>query len=160
MSEHNETADKQGLYEVGFHIASSISAEEVPGIATKVTDSVVKNGGTFVSSEEPKLRGLAYPLGKAKKGGKDFFDTAYFGHVYFRAEKETIQTIISAIGSLGEVLRFLVVEIPEEALTPRRSERRVRPEGESEGAGVEEGKVKKQLTPEELDKTIDQLVVE
>jgi ribosomal protein S6 len=52
------------VYEVGFHIVSSIPEEEVGARVAAVHDVIENHGGVIISEEFPKAMELAYPMVK------------------------------------------------------------------------------------------------
>ena len=153
VSEIKRETKDASLYEISYLIVPSISAEEAEAVAAKITGLFTDAGGTLVSSESPKVRPLAYEVGKRSKGARTVFDTAYFGHAYFRLVEVDLAGLSKKINALSEVLRSLLLAIPEDALAPKRAEP-IRPRREAP-----EGGESKPINPEELDKQIEQLVV-
>ena len=162
MSEKNtEQSDNKRLYEVGFHLVPSLNEEEVQKGFTHVTEAIAKNEGVLKTSHNPEMRPLAYPIIKKASGKKNTFTEAYFGYVVFEIEKENIGVFRGEIEKIPGMLRLLLVEISPEALLPR--ERRIPQTHREEPKCGSDAKVNPalpQMTEEELDKTIEQLVVE
>jgi ribosomal protein S6 len=151
--------DDLGLYEAGFLILSTTPEDKVSEEASAISEIITRNGGKVMTTEGPTLRGLAYTMTKHVSGKNIPHDTAYFGSIYFDAPATIITSIEKEIGNLPNVLRSLVIETAPEALLPR--ERKVMGKIEPEKFRPE-----KPATPvapvseEELDKTIEELVVQ
>lgn len=153
-----DTDTGYGLYEVGFLIISTVPEEKARENLSLITDILEKNGSTVKTSEGPTLRGLAYPMSKRSQGAISHFDTAYFGSVVFEAATPAISAIQAEVDKLPDLLRFMVIKTETEALMPR--ERKVTGKIEPEKFRPTEKKTETPLSEEELDKTIEELVVE
>lgn len=71
------------IYEIGFHIVSSIPEEKLPAEMTIIKDLLESVKATVISEEFPKLRALTYTMTKVVGPKHLKFDTAYFGWVKF-----------------------------------------------------------------------------
>ncbi|HEU5115030.1 MAG TPA: 30S ribosomal protein S6 [Candidatus Paceibacterota bacterium] len=159
-----ETAKTAGtVYEVGFHIVPTVSPENLPREYDAVKAVLEKNGAVMISEESPKLRNLAYTMIKAVGPARHRFDTAYFGWVKFEAPKESVAEIDKALKASDKIIRHLIVKTVREntiygpkILAEEKKEAREAREGVKEGS--EEVK-DKPANQEELDKSIDKLVV-
>ena len=75
---------EEKIYEVGYHIISSVSEENVPKEVEKIKSYLAKEKAVIISEEAPKLRPLAYSIKKAFGGTYKTFDKAYFGFIKLR----------------------------------------------------------------------------
>jgi ribosomal protein S6 len=155
----SEVEADAGLYEVGFLLMGTITEDAAAADFDAVSNIVTKFGASIKASEAPALRTLTYTITKQATGKNVRFDTAYFGSIIFEAPTDSISTLRGEIEKLPNLLRALVIEIGPEALMPR--ERRVMGKIDAEKFRPEKSDVV--VTPiseEELDKKIEQMVVE
>ena len=156
-----ETKDQDSrLYELGYHLLPVIMEEELGGEVTALRDLVEKHGGQVVSQEMPKTVALAYPLPKIIASKRKYFDTAFFGWVRFEMLPQGVVDLKDDLNGYEKILRFIIVKTSiEQPLPPRRMSflgkgKAPRKERLSQG---EKGKV---LTEEEIEKTIEGLLVQ
>jgi len=150
---------EQGLYEVAFHLLSTIPEGDVAGEFSKVMDIIGKHGASIKATENPALRGLSYNFEKQKDGKNIPHDSAYFGSVVFETTAEAIPEIRSAVEVLPSILRVIVIETTPEALLPRERKVSGRIEPEKFRAEKQTG-TPQPISEEELDKSIEKLVTE
>ncbi len=149
---------ENGLYEVAFHILSSVSESDAPAELAKVTEIVSQQGGTVKSSEGPMLRGLAYDMRRSENGRNVPYSNAYFGSVVFEAPTATVAAIRLAVESLPSMLRVFVVSLSKDALLPR--ERKVTGRIDAEKFRTDKGAAPVAVSEGELDKSIEKMVTE
>lgn len=146
------------LYEVSFLISPNLPEENVPAETAAISAFVEKAGGEILFSEAPKMRPLAYSMIKAHVGKREKFDSAYFGSFIAGLEKEAAAGLTKSIESLPSVVRALVVAVPKEALAT--AEKRVAAKAERDAKHAAQKEEAAATSAAELDKTIDQLVIE
>ena len=159
--DNSDQADNR-IYEIGFHIVSSIPEEKGSVEITVIKDVLEKNGAIFISEDLPKLRSLSYQMTKTVGAKHLKFDTAYFGSVKFEMSPENIDTIKKALELSETILRFLIVKTVRES-TLAVIKPPYRPTEAKPIPGMDlkkDGLVKSPVSEAELDKTIDALVVE
>ena len=161
MSEDTKT-EKATVYEVGYHIVPTVSPENLPKEVDAIKAILGKVGATIISEEGPKMIPLAYEMLKVVGPKRDYFETAYFGWVKFEAEPSAAVELKKALDLSEKVLRFIIIKTVRENTmhghkfvkdgkeAPRRAS--------STDKKVEGGKP--EVTAEELDKSIDKLVIE
>ena len=163
--------NEEKIYEIGFHLISSISEENVPAETAKIKAILVNEKAVIISEEAPKLRPLAYSIKKAFGGAYKIFDKAYFGFIKFELpEGGDIAKIDLSLKNNESVLRYIVIKTEREntMYSPKISvfsdkEAKTRFPGskvEKEKITKTEkvGKIEKTATIEEIDKSIDELV--
>ena len=164
----NETDKTAGtVYEVAFHIVPTVSPENLSKEVDAIRAILEKNKAETITEEFPKLRSLAYQMVKAVGPARNKFDTAYFGWIKFEAPKETVVELDKALKASDSIIRHLIVKTVREntiygpkILAEEKKDARdaaARDEVKPEGREVKD--VKPPMTPEELDKSIDKLVV-
>ena len=165
MSEKNNEDLKdgdKGIYEVGYHILPTLSEADVASEVGKIQNLITGSEGSIITESFPELRGLAYEISKRVETKYNKFNKAYFGWVKFEIERGLIGKIESALKSDPNILRFLVIKtIRENTLyVPKMvSMKREVSSDEPLVSNMTEKIEKKPVSEEELDKSIDELVV-
>jgi len=168
-----ETKEGSKVYELGFHIAPIVGEENVAHEVSEIRNLLDGIKAEVISEDFPRLVTLSYPLGKMIKGTKRSFKEAFFGWVKFEADADKVAELHAAVEKLENVLRFLLIKtVRDNTLygpkfaTKEQIKGIAKKEGVVEGPAADESqystlpeKEKQDLTPEELDKTIDDLVV-
>lgn len=160
-----EKIEKEGgvqVYELGYHIVSTVAEEGLPKEVEALKAIVLKDGGSLVSEGEPKLINLAYSMTKSVADAKKKFDTAYFGWIKFETKSELMPMIKKAVDANPHVLRYLLIKTVREntMFTPKLN---VRAPGKEEAPKPAKKSTKassEKASVEELDKSIDELVLE
>ena len=160
------------VYELGFHILSSIEEQKVVAEVDSIKASIEKHGGVFITEELPKKINLAYTMDKEIEGKRQKFDTAYFGWIKFEMQTENIMNAKEDMDSSKSILRFIIIRtVRESTLAPRSAI--FAKEDLPTQAGPKQIKQKPilkvdekekkegpKMTEEELDKTIEELIIE
>ena len=163
QKEAKETEDPRSLYEVGFYVAPTVREEEATAELGDIIGYVEKKGGIMKSSQTPQLRSFSYEIEKIFSGKKRIFSEGYFGSAVFLIDRSETLDIEKHLKAMKNVLRYILIKIPKEALLPR--ERKI-PISHREDVRkkISEEKIPLKTAPtmteEELDKTIEELVVE
>lgn len=157
----SETADKNTIYEVGFLLISTIPEENVPAEVTAIKDSLEKLRAQILSEETPKIRQLAYKMKKKIGTVNQIFDMAYFGWIKFEAKPETAIEIKKSFNSNQSVLRFLLITTVRENTLANAKVLKDSSRAAKIGEEVQVvEKTKPKMSEAEIDKTIEELVVE
>lgn len=150
------------VYELGYHIVSTVAEENLPKEVETLKAIVLKDGGSLVSEGEPKLINLAYSMTKSVADTKKKFNTAYFGWIKFETKSELMPMIKKAVDANDHVLRYLLIKTVREntMYTPKLT---VRTPGKDEAPkakkSVKTNEVKA-TSMEDIDKSIEELVTE
>jgi len=166
-AEKENKQEKEGnnlqVYEVGYHIVSDVSIENLPNEVENIKNFLVKEGASIISEELPKMRELAYSIKKTVGGAKRNFDTAYFGWIKFDVGEASIAKIKKFLDENENILRFLLIKTVREntlfspkipvAVLVKEEIRAVKKDSA-------EKEIKSPISQEELDKTIDKLIAE
>lgn len=157
------TEDKEArLYELGYHLLSTLSEEEIPQEVGILKDGIEKYRGVVVSDQMPRSMSLAYSMSKIIGQKRKYFDTALFGWIKFHMSPKDLLEFDKELKHNKHILRFILVKTVQEKppsikkMTFLKSKRTI-------GPTTKEQKVRKpekQLSEEELDKTIEELVGE
>ena len=165
-AEKENKQEKEGnnlqVYEIGYHIVSAVSAENLPNEVENIKNFIVKEGASIISEELPKMRELAYSVKKTIGGVKRNFDTAYFGWIKFDVGETPVAKIKKFLDENENILRFLLIKtIRENTLfSPKVSDAAIKEEARVTKKGLMEKEIKSPISQEELDKTIDKLIAE
>jgi ribosomal protein S6 len=149
------------VYELGYHIVSTVAEENLSKEAEALKAIVLKDGGSLVSEGEPKLINLAYSMTKSVADTKKKFNTAYFGWIKFETKSELMPSIKKAVDAYPNVLRYLLIKTVREntMFIPKLNVRTVEKDAPKAKKSIKTEE-KKAASIEDLDKTIDELVIE
>ena len=148
------------VYELGFHIVPTIAEEKVANVFGDIKALLEKNGAVFISEEYPKMRPLAYTMFKNEAGKNEKFNFSYFGWVKYELPKEATAEVKEKLEKNKEILRFLVIKtVRENTLYGHKLARKDGEKAEAPVVGVIPEEVV-MASDEEIDKTIEELVVE
>lgn len=162
-TEGGEMEDELRIYEVSYLLLPFITEEDAPKEAGRIKENVSFSGSTVFSEEEPKLIKLAYPMSKIIANKNTNFENAYFGWVKFEGEPESIAKVKKALENNENVLRFLILKTTKENVAARKPlPFTVKSKPISTPVAKEEVKSEapQEINEVELDKTIDDLVIE
>ncbi|MBT3730049.1 30S ribosomal protein S6 [bacterium] len=159
------------VYEIGFHIVPTVEESKLSAEVDSIKSLIEKDGGTFITEEFPKNITLAYTIVKNIEGKIKKFDNAYFGWVKFEMKTDSIVNVKEGLDLNKEVLRYLIIKtvkestlIPKGVISPKPEiSRNVKPKAPLKTTPEVETKDKENKEPvseKELDKTIEELIVE
>jgi len=148
------------VYELGFHIVSSVLAEEIPREFGNVKSMLEKHGAIFISEEMPALLPLAYPMFKVFGTKKEKFVEAYFGWIKFDATVDAIVEIKKEVEAYENVLRFIIMKTVREntMIQPKLASKKPESDKKTETTTDSEDVVEESI--ETIDESIDKLVIE
>ncbi len=157
-SQNKENDEKENrLYELGFHILATLSEEEALSKYKDTSVFIEKNGGEIKLSQNPQPRALAYEITRKGAGKKELFNSSFFGSIIFEIESSKIEELQKGIKKFDFVLRFLLIEVPKEVLSPK--ERHI-PQSHREEVKRATEKKDSPIDEATIDKAIEELVVE
>ncbi|MAG12788.1 hypothetical protein CL630_03180 [bacterium] len=148
------------LYELGYHLLPTLSEEEIPQEVGVLKDGIEKHSGAMVSDQMPRVMSLAYSMSKIMGQKRKYFDTALFGWIKFQMSPKDLLEFDKELKHNKHILRFILVKIAREKLPSVKKMTFLKPK-QPTGRITKEQKVQKpgkQLSEEELDKTIEELV--
>jgi len=155
-----EEGGEPRVYELGFLLLPTILEGDIAMNVARLKEGFEKEGGVFISEEFPKKVGLAYSIVKEAEGKRVPFTSAYFGSVKYELSPETVSSLYSALEKESALLRFLLIETVRESAIPMRRPVFARPDSirtlEKHPAKAE----KTVMSEEEIDRTIEELMVE
>ena len=148
------------VYEVGYLLLPTIPEEHLATEVQNIKSIIEKHEGSFITEDFPKLRPLAYTMKKSATGQNLRFTNAYFGWIKFEVSSGSIPAIQAALEKNENVLRSMVIgTVKENTLYTQRVAYRPAEEGETPAVVIDEAP-KEKMSEEEIDKTIENLVVE
>lgn len=160
------------VYELGYHIVPSVQENDLPREVSVLKSLIEENKGIVISEEFPKMRGLAYTLFKVVGGIKQRCESAYFGWIKFEADSSLIKVVEEAVKKNPNVLRYLLIKtVKENTLYGLKMAQSAKMQGGLDRGGMERGLEsrkpkeevdpnKPKMSPEEMDKTIEELIKE
>ncbi len=159
-----EISSKPHIYEVSFVLDPALSEEKVQGFVAFVKTHIADTKGSFISEDSPKMKQLAYTMIKSTQGEKKRYSTGFFGWIKFELEASAVVDFKKALEKRDEVVRFLIIETVRESTLayPKPSYMRTDPDKsgpKKEVPHVQEGVTPSPISEEELDKSIEKLIV-
>ena len=154
-----ETDDVLTVYEVSYLLLPSIAMEQVQPKTLVLKEILTSLGALIISDESPILIDLAYPMTKVVGAVRHKVTTGYFGWIKFEINKEA--SVKKALDADQEVLRYLLIKtVRENTLLSGKMKLgygdRIKKEEEAIPDVLEPTK---ESIPEEIDKSIDELVI-
>ncbi len=153
-----EQDNKMKIYEIGYLLVPIIAEENVAAEVENIKSLLAKHEGAQITEDFPKLRPLAYNMVKAIGPERSKYDKAYFGWIKFEMMAGNVPLLKTDLDKNDHILRFMLIATVREN-TMMTQKLVFRPAGEGEVA-KEEGVEPAKVSEEELDKTIENLVVE
>lgn len=164
MTESEKNSDKAiSLYEVGYNLVPSLSETEAADVAASLKSFLEEQGGTVKKSLDPQMKTLAYPMEKRVADKKEKHASAYFGSIAAELSSDVIVSLEGKVKTLPSMLRFLIISLPKDALAERERPLNISREHTHDpkrGAQTPEGTPAKPISEAELDKTIEELVIQ
>lgn len=158
LSKTANKTDTSKIYELGYILVSSLPDEKIAEEVESIKTLLAKNGAEVVSSEDPILIDLAYPMVKVVSAQRQKYSRGYFGWVKFEGEPEALSEIKKALDLSTTVLRYMIVKTIREN-TLLNGKMVLRKEEREEMAPEEVGDEVLAESAEVLDKSIDDLVI-
>ena len=153
------------IYEVSYLLLPNIAEEQILAKAEGLKEMFQKLGGKVISSENPVLIGLAYPMTKVVGTTRHKASSGYFGWIKFEIDTEEISKVKKALDSNDEVLRFLILKTVKEntllhgKMIFKKEEKLKKEENEPMDTNEILDEVPKEPMPDDIDKSIDDLVI-
>jgi len=160
---HEDKGNGTTLYELGYHLVPSLGEDDLALRVTELQKAITAEGGSVISEGAPQSMTLTYQMRKMHGGRWDKYDTTFFGWVRFEAPASAMDGIKEVLDTDEYVVRYLLIKLDPVALTPEP----VQP-SRTEGTEVvtepkelekkEEVEEQAEVSEEELDKQIEQLI--
>ncbi len=158
-----EDIQEPSLYEIGYHLVPILGEGAVSAEVAKVREIIEGEGGVPTSDQFPARLPLSYEMSRQIAGKRQQFTEAYFGWMEFEIPPSALERVKESIDRNENILRFIIkrTEHVKESSTAPIVQPLVTEKKESDPASEKpEISEEKQLSDEELDKTIDELVIE
>ena len=158
-----ETAQEEQVarvYEVGYHILSTVVEDQVDGIVADVRSAIEKAGGSLITEGAPQSLKLAYPMTVHEGGKNSHYDRAYFGWIKFEASPEATKNLNELLNENKNILRFIIFKTVREETrasvrpTTLREVKRSDTIKSTPQKGAEKAENEGEVTEEDLDKAI------
>lgn len=114
LSKTANKTDTSKIYELGYILVSSLPDEKIATEVDSIKQLLSKNGAELVSSEDPILIDLAYPMVKVVSTQRQKYGRGYFGWVKFENEPEALAEIKNALDLSATVLRYMIIKTVRE----------------------------------------------
>ena len=157
------------VYEVGCHFSPVLSTEKLAENVSLLKKQIEDAGCPVISEGAFKKITLAYPISKKIGSESTDYDQAYFGWIKFEGSPEFASILEAYLKGQDNVLRFLIIKTvkedtyidpttlgTEEAEAPKE----VIDTGEPAVSKSSEKEKKGDADEEDIDKSIEELVVE
>lgn len=95
---------KTKIYELAYHLTPELEEVDVRTRVQELTDLIIQNKGSVLSSKEPQRSHLSYPIRHKQY--------SYLGTLEFTAPAEAVEKINVQIKLQNDVLRFLLLKKP------------------------------------------------
>ncbi len=153
------------LYEVGFHLLPTIAEGDVAGVVSTIQTTIEGARGNITDSAAPEILELAYPMTRTIANKNYTFDTAYFGWTKFEVTPVGLAMIQEELDDNEHILRFLITKTTADSTLVAQQLASIKKQADArkkttEGEKKEEKKDEAVTSEKDLDKTIEELVIE
>lgn len=158
----NTDSEESRMYEIGYLLNPNFSPEKALEAEEKNIRAALSSlGALVISKESPKKINLAYTIEKIIENKKQKFSLAYFGWIKFETDSASILKLKEELDQNENIIRFLLIKTTIEDITSLKSKLppvvvKKKPEAVKPKKETEATKINK----EEIDKKIEQLIVE
>ncbi len=155
------------VYELGYHLVPSFTEEELPAEVAAVRARIEAHGGIFIADEFPRSTALTYTIFRSSGGKRERFSSSYFGWFKFEMDPGEAAKLKEELRTERRIIRFIVVKtvrentiVPKRLLTTEKEENDALRKKEISAPREAEKSTGSPVSDEELDKTIEGLVVQ
>ncbi len=159
------------VYEIGYWLSPLIAEERVGQHVTEIKDMLDTAGAQVIGEEFPQDRALAYPITHSVEHKNTVFSKGYFGWIKFELTPDKVKEAENFLKNNVLIFRYILIRTVKENTMSQRRVTEVKkgdPVGEKAPQSSAEGDLlakskkvdKDPLSEEDLDKTIDDLVIE
>lgn len=161
-----EKVDNMNIYELSYILLPSLAESEISSSVDSLKRNISELDGAFVSSEDPVLIDLAYSMVKVTPTSRAKVDSGYFGWMKFELSVSEVEKIKIKLDETAEVVRYLLIKTVREntLLNGKMKFHKEERKKDEELPLIENGAVElpeevKESSSEDLDKSIDDLVI-
>lgn len=149
------------VYELGYLLVPSLAEEKVAGEVETIKSTLEKYKASIISEDFPKLQPLAYEMVKVIGSNRSKYDQGYFGWIKFEVMGSSLPTLKVDLDKNNSILRLMIINTVRENTLMSQKVAFTKPELETPEGDKPKGDVEQPIvSEEELDKTIENLVVE
>lgn len=158
------------VYEIGYLLVPQIKEEDLDAEIDAVRKKVTDQGGLPISEGRAELMELAYPMQKVINNEQQTYTKGYFGWIKFDVSPEKVSAIKDSLDATTKLIRFILVStVRENTLIGNKLVGKLGRDGDDKKSPTAESvpaprkveeKSDEPIDEEELDKQIDDLVVE
>jgi ribosomal protein S6 len=149
---------ESNVYELGFHLVPTVAADDLAKEVADLKEILAKHQASFIAEEFPRTLKLAYRMEKSMGGKLNKYTSAYFGWVKFEAPRSELPALKKELDASKTLLRYLLIKtVRENTYLGPKFGKKVGAEKDAEA--TDDAEPKPEVNQEELDKTIDNLVV-
>ena len=154
--------DALTVYEVSYLLLPSVQMEQIQSKALALKEMITSLGGLVISDENPVLIDLSYTMTKVVVSVRHKVSSGYFGWIKFEISKEGIMAVKKNLDANPEILRFLIIKTVREntllagKMKLQKEEKVVKSD---EDVFSEIPEIEKEAVSDDLDKSIDDLVI-
>lgn len=146
---------KDPNYELSFWFSSRLDEKEIGQKFDNLLKQLKDFGALIIFNELPQLKQLAYPVKKE--------NNAYFGYVQFKFPKESLPSLEGKLRLDNEILRFMIFRIKlkeKQQVSSQFSKKPIFKKQKSEEEKKEKKTQEKEISLEELDKKLNEILKE
>lgn len=160
MEENTKDADDVKIYELGYHVLPTVAEENVAEEVGKIHSFISENDGNIISEGMPTKHQLSYEIKKRIETKYVKFNKAYFGWVKFEITPALVGKIKEKMTSDENILRFIIINtVKENTMHVFKSPMMSKDEMVRVPKDLPAQAVKTEISEEEIDKSIDELVI-
>ena len=161
MQKENTPEEGKRVYEVGYLLVPTISSDNLAKEVEAIRAILDTQKVAHIADGFPREINLAYEMLKVVGPKRSKYDTAYFGWMKFQAEPASLKEIKKALDASEKVIRFILIEtVLENTLHGHKFTKEGEKREIKKILSSEAPEAKAETTGEELDKSIDKLVIE
>jgi len=158
-------AEDSRVYEVGYHVLPTVKEEDVESVVAGIRAFIEKAGGSFIAEGAPVSTKLAYTMFVSNEGKRTGYDRAYFGWIKCEMDGAAAYELATKLEADAQILRSIIFKTVREdtRAAARHSVLREVKRGETIKSKPEKGaeqQVAGEVSEEQLDKSIDELLEE
>jgi ribosomal protein S6 len=114
-----EDAAATRIYEVGYHILSTVAEENVEKVVAEIRAVIESAGGSFIAEGAPVLTKLAYDMDSREGDRWSAQDRGYFGWIKFEAVVGVAATLEEMMKAHKSILRHIIFRTVREETRAR-----------------------------------------
>ncbi len=159
----DEIVDARLVYEVSYLLLPMLDETQVTTQVAEMKSAVEKAGGALISDENPVLVDLAYSMTKVVGTTRHKCTAGHFGWMKFDVPMGEIAMVKKAMDANDAVLRYLLIKTVREN-TLLNGKMNIKKEDKKMGGLLSDDTMTEvaeaePTSPEEIDKSIDSLVI-